>query len=273
LAAVGALTLLAVPVVVVAAVSGSPTIRASIAPDPVPFAAAERTDSGVYGHNFDLPAKASCPLKFGKFWQSFENESWSIDFRITDEFGHIAKAFQPYANPSVGTVGVPPGEAYVSRTVMIGPFVIMRNGLQAESFHGEVTERCHGATIKIGTANFTVVRGNAQPTGALLVSMKTGGPVAVGQKANVTVTVTARGHDLTDVSLAPGLASWNVAATVTREAQGMRGFDLKSGASRTFAFQVQAVQAGTATLVVSARGDQGSAETAEGYATAKLHVH
>ena len=65
--------------------------------------------------------------------------------------------------------------------------------------------------------------------------------VAIGKQITAAVTVTAGGADLTGVTLGGGLTSSDVSvAEISGSPDGLSGFSLAAGASRTFSFKVKA---------------------------------
>jgi hypothetical protein len=116
----------------------------------------------------------------------------------------------------------------------------------------------------------TMTGGSAPAGASLSVAVSLGkGSVVVGSKINATVTVSAGGEDLTDVSLGKGLVSSSDAAVVSPA--GSSGFDLAAGASRSIPFKVKGVKAGSVKLRVDASGTGSSGDVhAAGEATVKV---
>lgn len=104
-----------------------------------------------------------------------------------------------------------------------------------------------------GHGTFTAVQQSIATGLSVSVSLSRS-TVAVGAQVDAAVTVTAVGGDMTSVSLGQGLAISSGAARVSQAPQGLSGFDLTSGTSRTFDFTLVGVQAGTVTLSASATG-------------------
>jgi hypothetical protein len=76
--------------------------------------------------------------------------------------------------------------------------------------------------------------------------------VAVGGKISVEARVTARGGDVTGISLGDGLRVSPDLAEVTQSPAGLAGFDLAKGESMSFTFTVVGKKAGKATVAVDA---------------------
>jgi hypothetical protein len=94
--------------------------------------------------------------------------------------------------------------------------------------------------------------------------------VVVGSSANITVTLTAGGGDLTGLTLAE-LTSSSDAAVVGSGPSGLSGFSLAADASRSFTFVVKGAKEGTTTLNESASG-QSSSGVVNGSGTLDLKV-
>ncbi len=105
---------------------------------------------------------------------------------------------------------------------------------------------------------FTATRA-AQKKATLAVDVEASVPdAAVGTVVAVKVRVTAGAKKVTAVTLGKGLVIGGPVATLTSSPSGSSGFTLAAGASRTFAFKVKAVKAGTAKLGASASGRSGT---------------
>lgn len=123
-----------------------------------------------------------------------------------------------------------------------------------------------GGTIK-------ATRQGVQPTASLAVAVSSSSDkVASGKTVKVTATVTARGGDVSGVSLGSGLVSSEALALVTSSPPGLSGFSLTDGQSRSFKFDVKGVKAGTATLTVLADGKTSSGAKVQGSNSLRLTV-
>jgi len=120
------------------------------------------------------------------------------------------------------------------------------------------TYSCHGTLIAGGGASVSV---------GLLVGKK----VAVGDTVAAKVKVTAGSEDLTNVDLGAGLKSSDE-AKITQRPDGLSGFDLSAGTSRTFSFTLKGAKSGTATLTARVSADSKSSGGVEDSATAQLKV-
>ena len=117
------------------------------------------------------------------------------------------------------------------------------------------------------TATLESPKRDASISVAVSVTKKT----AVGDEVDAKVTVTAGGQDLTNVDLGAGLKSSDE-AKVTQRPDGLSGFDLAAGTSRTFSFRVKGAKGGTATLTAAASADSKSSGTVHGSDSAELKV-
>ncbi len=140
------------------------------------------------------------------------------------------------------------------------------------TFKGTATDLGANGQPSSGSAPITGYMLNA-PAATLSVSVSAdASTTTVGNEVGVAVTVTAGVDPVSGVALGPGLTSSDGSvAVVSQRPGGLSGFDMASGASRTFDFEVKGTGVGSTTLSVSASGTAPSG-TVQGSASFTLKV-
>jgi hypothetical protein len=129
---------------------------------------------------------------------------------------------------------------------------------------------CNVGNLVQWAGTLTVTYRSSKATLSVSVSLSRGS-VAVGNEVGAAVTVSAQGSAVDDIDLGTGLRVSPSFAQVSRSAEGLSGFDLAAGASRTFNFELKGVSPGVAMLEASATG-QTSSGSVQGSGSLSLTV-
>jgi hypothetical protein len=187
----------------------------------------------------------------------------------------VTVTFVITANGPVQTLSGASFGSGAAPTGIVGAGVVLPPNRNSEAFTMEVYETCGGQKIGLTSVHLALSRNASPPppqTPSLVLSTTNPakGKIAVGQRTPVDVKVTAVGGAIHGITL--GLSTDPAKLPVLETEQGLSGFSLAKGASRTFGFGLKGIESGLVRVVGHATGTDADGKAVSGSSTIAIRI-